>query len=180
MQRIVCWRFCAACLLSMILTAPLGAQRNQVDPLSPSQQEKIAEAGIAPDIRIGLYTQFLNEDAEIIGRLVNRRERGHFLAMDTLLQKFSALAEELSSNLDEYGERKADLRKSLKTLNQAVPRWEKLLKSLPDNSTIQISRNSAMESLSDLADQSKKLSADQDTYFKEHKKAKGQDREEPD
>ncbi len=179
MQRKMRWRLPAACLFSLILAAPLWAQRNRIEPLSPSQQEKIAEAGIAPDLRIGLYTKFLNEDAEIIRRLVNRRERGRVRAMDTQLQKFSALTDELASNLDEYGDRKADLRKSLKSLNEAVPRWKELLKSLPNENGFQISRSSALDSVNDLADQTKKITADQEAYFKEHKKAKGQQREEP-
>lgn len=173
------WRLPAACLFSLVLAGPLWAQRNQVDPLSPSQQDKIAEAGIDPDIRISLYTKFLNEDADIIRRLVNRREQGRGRAMDNQLQKFSALTDELASNLDEYGSRKADLRKSLKSLDESVPRWQELLKSLPNDNAFQISRNSALDSVKDLADQTKELTADQESYFKEHKKAKGQQRSEP-
>ena len=178
-QRMIRWRLPVACLFSLFLAGTLCAQRNQVEPLSPSQQEKIAEAGIDPDVRIGLYTKFLNDDAEVLRRLVNRREQGRGRAMDNQLQKFSALTDELASNLDEYGSRKADLRKSLKSLDEAVPRWQELLKSLPNDNAFQISRSSALDSVNDLAEQTKELTADQESYFKEHKKAKGQQREEP-
>lgn len=180
MQRTMRWRLAAACLFSLVLVVPLRAQRNQVDPLTPAQQDKIAEAGIDPDVRIHLYTKFLDDDADVIRRLVNRTERDRDFAMDRQLQKFSALLDELSSNLDEYGGRKADLRKSLKSLDEAVPRWQELIKGLPNRYAFQISRANAMDSLSDLADQTKELTADQRAYFKEHKKAKGQQRAEPD
>lgn len=181
-QRRVRRRLAAGLLLSSIAVGAAGAawaQRNPVDPLTPDQESKIAEAGIDPDARIALYTKFLNEDADVIGRLVHRTERGRDRMMDAYLQKFSALVEELSSNLDEYGGRKADLRKSLKALDESVPRWQQLVKGLPAGEAYEVSRADATDSLGDLADQARQLTADQQTYFKEHKKAKGQEREEP-
>jgi hypothetical protein len=173
-------RWLTACFLLTVMAVGMAwAQRNPVDPLTPDQQSKIAEAGIDPDARIGLYTKFLKDDADVIERLVHRTERGRDRMMDEYLQRFSALIEELSSNLDEYGDRKADLRKSLKTLDESVPRWQQLVKSLPAGEAYQVSRADATDSLSDLADQTRQLTADQQTYFKEHKKAKGQEREEP-
>jgi ABC-type transporter Mla subunit MlaD len=179
-QTTMRWRLPAAWLFSLVFCWPLFAQRNQIDPLTPAQQEKIAEAGIDPDARISLYTTFLNDDADIIQRLVNRTERGRDRAIDAQLQKFAALTDELSSNLDEYGDRKADLRKSLKSLDEAVPRWQQLLKRLPNTNAFQVSRDTALDSLNDLAGQTKQLTADQSAYFKTHKKAKGQERAEPD
>jgi hypothetical protein len=155
------------------------AQRNQGEILTQAQQDKIAEAGIFPDERIALYTKFVNEHAETIKNLSKRTEaaRGHRL--DQELEDFASLVDELSSNLDEYGGRMADIRKSLKGLNEDVPRWQELVKGLPNDSAIQISRDDATGALSDLAADVKQLTVKQEAYFKEHKDAKGQQREEP-
>ncbi len=157
----------------------LWAQRNQPEPLTEAQQEAIAEAGIDPAARIDLYVKYLNQRADTIKRLIPRPEAARGRRIDNELQNFSELIDELASNLDEYGGRKADLRKSLKPLNESIARWQTILKSLPDDPTYEISRNDSTDSVSDLADQAKKLTADQEEYFKEHKNAKGQQREEP-
>ena len=44
--------------------------------------------------------------------------------VDDELQDFTALMDELGDNLDVYSGRKADLRKSLKGLNEGVQRWQ--------------------------------------------------------
>ena len=172
-------RLLTALLFFLFLAGPVRAQREQTGPLTPAQQDQIAEAGIDPDARIALYTKFLNEHADTINGLSKRHESGRGRRLDSELESFSALIDELASNLDEYGGRKADLRKALKGLNESIPRWQQMLHSLPTNSAYSISRDDATDALNDLAGQTKKLTADQETYFKEHKKAKGQQREEP-
>ena len=170
-------------MILILLMLPLGAraqaQHSQGDILTADQQEKIAEAGIIPDERIALYTKFVNEHAETIKNLSKRTEaaRGHRL--DQELEDFASLVDELSSNLDEYGGRMADLRKSLKGLNEAIPHWQQIVENLPKDGAIQISRDDARGALKDLADDAKQLTAKQEAYFKAHKEAKGQQQEEP-
>lgn len=168
-----------AILLFLSAAHPLRAQRDQHETLTASQQEQIAEAGIDPNARIALYTKFTNEHAQTIEGLGKRHEAGRGRRLDGELQNFASLIDELSSNLDEYGDRKSDIRKALKGLNETLPRWQVILHGLPNDSAYEVSRNDAGDALSDLTDQTKKLTADQDAYFKEHKDAKGQDREEP-
>lgn len=168
-----------AILLVLGSSAYLSAQANQADPLTDAQQQAIAEAGIDPAARIDLYNKYINERADTIKRLIPRSESARDQRIDNELQAFSALIDELASNLDEYGGRKADLRKALKPLNESIARWQAILHQLPNDPVFEISRNDASDAVNDLAAQTKQLSADQDTYFKEHKDAKGQQREEP-
>lgn len=177
-------RLQAAILLSLLIAAPLAtpllAQRVKREPLTDAQQEQIAEAGIDPVARIGLYLKFINERADTIKGLIPRAHtaaRGSRL--DGELQDFAALADELGDNLDVYSDRKADIRKSLKPLSDSIERWQALFKALPSEPAFEISRRDAIESSSDLADQAKKLTADQTAYFDLHKDEKGQDRYEP-
>lgn len=166
-------------VLACLFAAPLLAQRDQPEILTDAQQQAIAEAGIDPAARIDLYTKYINERADTIKRLTPRSEAARDRRIDSELQAFAALVDELASNLDEYGGRKADLRKALKPLNDSIARWQSILHDLPNDPVFEISRNDASDATSDLAAQARQLTADQEQYFKEHKDAKGQEREEP-
>ena len=50
--------------------------------------------------------------------------------LDGELQDLTALMDELGTNLDVYSDRKADIRKALKALNDAAPRWLGILRTL--------------------------------------------------
>jgi len=169
------------CLLTAILcTLPACAQKDKREPLNENQIEQIREAGIDPDLRVSLYIKFLEERAETIKGLTNRgKSSARAKRIDDELQDFTALMDELGSNLDQYSERKADMRKSLKTLNDDCPKWHTILTALPGEPTFDVSRKEAIESNEDLTDQAKRLFAEQTAYFLIHKEDKGQQRAEP-
>ena len=115
----------------LLLTAPVSAQKERREPLSEAQVEQIRQAGIYPDVRVGLYTKFLNERADVIKGLTNRpRSAARSSRLDDELQDFTALMDELGSNLDTYSDRHADIRASLKPLPAAVERWLGILRAL--------------------------------------------------
>ena len=87
--------------------------------------------------------------------------------------------DELGSNLDQYGERKADMRKSLKPLTESTQRWLGVLNALPSEPGFDLSRKEAIDSGKDLADQTNQLLKQQTDYFNAHKDEKGQERAEP-
>jgi hypothetical protein len=162
------------------LAIPLLAQKEQRQPLTETQVDQIREAGIYPDDRIRLYTKFLDERVETIKGLT---PRGHSSArtkrVDNELQDLTALMDELGSNLDQYGERKADMRKSLRPLTESTQRWLEVLNALPTEPGFDLSRKEAIDSGKDLADQANQLLKEQTDYFNAHKDEKGQDRAEP-
>jgi hypothetical protein len=109
-----------------------AAQKEQRQPLTEPQIEQIREAGIDPDDRVRLYTKFLQERVDSIKGLTPRIHSGaRAKRVDDELQDLTALLDELGSNLDQFGERKADLRKSLKALNESAPHWLDFLHNLP-------------------------------------------------
>lgn len=169
-------------LLILFLFVPLLAlpQKQQRQPLTEAQVDQIREAGIYPDDRVKLYTKFVDQRVETIKGLA---PRGHSSArtkrVDNELQDLTALMDELGSNLDQYGERKADLRKSLKALTEAAPGWLSVLNALPSESGFEVSRKEAIDSGKDLADQATQLLQEQTGYFNAHKDESGQDRAEP-
>ena len=174
-------RVFSAVLFGLLAVAPLAAQVNtKQDPVTPDQQDQIAEAGIDPVARVDLFVKFVNERADTIRGLIKRAKspaRSQRLAGE--LQRFGALMDELGDNLDMYSQREADLRRSLKGLNEGVERWQGVLHDLPSEPGFDLSLKDARASAGDLAAQAKQLTASQEAYFKAHPDQKGQDRYEP-
>jgi hypothetical protein len=173
-------RLLVAVLLFTITCARSSAQKEQRQPLSEAQVEKIREAGIDPNERIQLYTQFLDERANTIKGLTSRaKSSSRAKRLDDELLDFTALMDELGSNLDQYSERNADMRVALKKLNDLAPKWVGILKALPGESGFDEARKEAIESGDDIVDESRRLLSEQTEYFLTHKEEKGQERAEP-
>ena len=100
-------RALAAVSLCILLAAPLCAQKQKREPLTDTQQEQIAEAGIFPAARIDLYVKFTSEHADTIRGLIKRAKGpARSRRIDDELQDFTALMDELGDNLDVYAGRK--------------------------------------------------------------------------
>jgi hypothetical protein len=167
-------------LVSLVAVAPLSAQKEKRDPLTPAEVEKIREAGINPDERIKLYTEFVNDHVDIVKGLTNRsKSAGRSKRLDDALQDVTALMDELGANLDVYSDRHADLRPSLRPLADASQHWLSSLKALAGEPGFDLSRKEAIESGQDLADQAERLLREQTDYFNLHKDERGQERAEP-
>jgi len=163
-----------------VLTQPLLAQKEKREPLTEAELEQIREAGVDPNLRVALFTKFLNEHADTIKGLTTRAKgpsRSHRL--DDELQDFTALMDELDDNLDVFSDRHADIRKSLKTLTQSTARWQGILHELAGDPVFDLARKEAIESGEDLSEQAKRMLAEQTAYFDLHKDEQGQDRAEP-
>ena len=174
------WRCGFVVALSLICAASSPAQKEKREPLTGPEIEQIREAGIYPDDRISLYTKFINEHADAIKALTPRAKSGaRVQKLDGELQDLTAFMDELGTNLDVYSDRKADIRKALKGLNEAAPRWLGILRALAGEPGFELSRKEAIESGEDLADQAKRLLTEQTDYFNMHKDEKGQERAEP-
>jgi hypothetical protein len=179
-------RILAAILLSFLIAspvliiAPLAAQSQNREPLTEAQQDQIAEQGIDPPARVALYVKFLDEHSDTIKGLITRAHTAaRVQRINGELEDFAALIDELGDNLDVYSERKADIRKSLKPLNEGIVRWQGVLHELPSEPGFELPLKEAFDSIGDLTDQAKEIASDQDAYFKAHPDEKNQDRAEP-
>jgi hypothetical protein len=166
--------------VSLLVTAPLAAQKDKREPLTEAQQDQIAEQGVDPAARVVLYVKFLSEHSDTIKGLITRAHTAaRAKRIDGELADFAALIDELGDNLDMYSERKADIRKSLKPLNEGIARWQGVLHALPSEPGFELSLKEALDSIGDLTDEAKEITSDQDAYFKAHPDEKNQDRAEP-
>jgi hypothetical protein len=173
-------RTLVAILLSLLIAAPLVAQKEKREPLTEAQQDQIAEAGIDPVARVDLYVKFLDDHSDTIKGLTTRAHTAaRIQRLNGELEDFAALIDELGDNLDVYSGRKADIRKSLKGLNEGIARWQAVLHGLPSEPGFELSLKEAFDSIGDLSDSAKQITADQEAYFKAHPDEKGQDRYEP-
>jgi hypothetical protein len=167
-------------LLCIASSVALSAQRQKRDALTPAQADKIREAGVFPAQRISLYTQYVDEHVDSIKALAGRAHTAAWAQhMDNELLDLTALMDELGSNLDEYSDRKADLRKSLKPLTKATQRWLSVLRALPTARTFDLARTDAIASAQDLVDDAAETLKEQEEYFNLHPDQGGQERAEP-
>jgi hypothetical protein len=164
-------------ILSLSIPSSLFAQHARTAALTDAEAEQVRETSIFPDERVKLFTKFLEERAAKIKDLTGRaRSAQRVLKLDDTLQDFTALMDETGSNLDQYSDRHSDIRKSLKVLTEATPRWLNILRVLPGENGFDLARKEAIESGEELADQATRLLHEQNDYFATHKDEKGQER----
>lgn len=157
-----------------------SAQKDHHDPLTEAQVEKIREAGIDPNVRVKLYTEYLNDHVNAVKSLSNRgKSDARAIRLDRELHDVATLIDELGSNLDQYSDRHADMRLALKVLADESARWLTTLKALAGEAPFDLSRKEAIEAGEDLTDQAQRLLREQTEYFAVHKDEKGQERAEP-
>ena len=171
--------FFSRLLFSLTLSscAVLYGQHTRTAALTETEVEEVREAAVFPEERVKLYTKFLDERADKIKSLINRPKSGQrVLKLDDWLQDFTALMDEMGDNLDQYGDRHSDIRKALKPLTEATPRWLNILRALPGEPGFDLARKEAIESGEDLNDHAKRLLSEQNDYFATHKDEKGQER----
>jgi hypothetical protein len=170
----------AAVLLSLFTALQAHTQKNQREPLTDAESQQIAEAGIDPNARVKLYIQFIDEHVDAIKGLTNRiQSETRSKRLDNALQDFTALLDELDSNLDTFSDRHADIRVALKPLSEAAPRWLGIVRALAGEPGFDESRKEAIETCDEMADEAKRLLSEENEYFKQHPDEKGQDRAEP-
>ena len=172
--------FIGAIAVSLVPSTCALAQKDRHDTLTEAQVEKIREAGIDPNERVKLYTQYVSGHVNSVKALTNRGKsdaRAHRL--DQELQDVAKLMDELGSNLDEYSDRHADMRPALKILAEQSQQWLRTLRALAGENEFDLSRKEAIEAGEDVADQAQRLFTEQTTYFEAHKDERGQERAEP-
>ncbi len=171
--------FTALLLLTSLFSLPpaLPGQRIKTASLNEKEVEEIRESAVFPAERIKIYTRIIEERAAVIKSLTGRTKSSQrVLKLDATLQDFTALMDEMGSNLDQYSDRHSDIRRGLKPLTEAMPRWLSILRTLPGESGFDLARKEAIESGEELSDQATRLLHEQEEYFATHKDEREQER----
>ena len=164
-------------LLLGCAVTPSIAQHKRVGELTETEVEQVREAAVFPVERLTLYTKFLNDRAAKIKDLTNRpKSSQRVLKLEDALEDFTALMDEVGSNLDQYSDRHSDIRKALKPLSEVMPKWLTILRGVPGESGFDLSRKEAIEAGEELSGEAERLLKEQETYFATHKDEKDQER----
>jgi hypothetical protein len=161
----------------LLAAVPALAQRPRVSSLTDAEVEQVREAAIYPIERVNLYTKFLADRAAKIKDLTNRPKTSQrVLKLEDALEDFTAMMDEMGSNLDQYSDRHSDIRKALKPLTEAMPKWLTILRAVPGEMGFDLSRKEAIEAGEGLAGDAERLLKEQEAYFATHKDEKEQER----
>lgn len=151
---------------------PAQTQKAADESLSEGEVEQLREAAYIPSDRLAVFVKLLDTRTTAITMLLAKPRRpGREDDLHDLLAQFTAIADELNDNLDDYGPRHRDLRKQLPKLLEATERWSTALKSPPENDNYNVSRRLALEAVRDVREETTRLIEEQRTYFAAHPEA---------
>ncbi|AXC12575.1 hypothetical protein ACPOL_3282 [Acidisarcina polymorpha] len=160
----------------LVLTPVLAHSQAKGDPLNDAEVDQVREVADQPVERIKLYMKFISQRTDAIQELVgDTKTQNTATKLHNLLEEYTRLVDELQDNLDSYDSTHSDVRKALKELVPASEKWLIALSKPPADQSYDFSRKTAMEAGQSLAEQAKKLQADQIKWFAEHKKDKEKD-----
>ena len=154
--------------LTLSLALSIHAQGKE-DALTQAEIEKLRDTNRLPDDRVMVFVKFLDERTESIRALVSKTRRpGREEDIHDALEQFISIADSLEDNLNEYGPRHRDIRKSLPKLLRAIDRWSSVIKSPAEDEAYNVSRKLALEAIRDLREDTEHLIEDQKTWFAAH------------
>jgi hypothetical protein len=141
--------------------------------LSEGEIEQLREAAYFPADRVGVFMKLLDERNKAIQDLfAHPRKPGREQDTHDLLEQFTAIADELNDNLDDYDTGHRDIRKVLPKLIDATERWSSNLKQPPENQAYDLARKLALEAIRDIREEATHLVEDQKAWFAAHPPSK--------
>lgn len=162
----------ASLLFCYIIPPPVRAQTRE-SALSDGEVEKLRETADEPALRVLAFISFLNQRTAAIEKLTaGKRRPGREEDLHEMMDQITSIANDLDDNLDDYGTRHHDIRKSLPKLTAAAERWASILKGPVENSLYEVSRKLALESITDVREAATKLLPEQQAYFLAHPPSK--------
>ena len=167
------------CGLALLLIPGSQAQQHK-DPLTEAQADQVREFGDRPNDRIKLYLKFVEERVAAIRELsVDSHENNRPAELRAKYEEFTRLTDELADNIDSYTTDHADVRKALKAVMEACPKWPDVLRKAPTDPAYEFVRRTALDAALSTVEDSKKLLTEQETYFAAHKDEAGKNGKAP-
>ena len=176
----VCGRcFALVFLCAVVFICPAWSQRH--DPLNPDEIDQLRETAVEPEKRMKLFVAFARarlvalEQMRSDPKTTDRAQQTH-----RLLEEFLNIYDELNDNLDNFEDRKADLRKAMKAVIEGDTEFQAKLRALKDDpraskqeaAQYQFILSNAIESVDNSVEDHRKTAAEQEQYWRTHKKEK--------
>jgi hypothetical protein len=167
-------------LLFLTLT-PLGAAQRREDPLTQPEIDQLRDTAVEPELRMKLYVQFARSRLVALEQMRSdpkTTDRAH--QTHNMLADFVAVYNELNDNLDNFVERRSDLRKALKWVVDGDTEFQAKLRALKDDARTtpqeaaeyQFVLSDAIESVDNGAEDHRKLLNEEQEAWKHKKKGK--------
>jgi predicted nucleic acid-binding Zn-ribbon protein len=167
-------------LLFVTLT-PFSAAQRREDPLTQPEIDQLRDTAVEPELRMKLYVQFARtrlvslEQMRSDPKTTDRAHQTH-----NMLADFVAVYNELNDNLDNFDERRSDLRKALKWVMEGDTEFQAKLRALKDDARTtpqeaaeyQFVLSDAIESVDNGAEDHRKLLTEEQEAWKHKKKGK--------
>ena len=158
-------------LCGFLLHGPASAQARE-GVMSDGEIESLRDAAYIPADRIVAYENILDtRSARVDALLKGRRHVSFEQDLHELLDQFSAIADELNDNLDEYRASHRDIRQALPKLEGELDRWSKALEATPQNPGDKVIRKLAVDAVEDVRQQVKEMRPELEAYFTAHPEA---------
>lgn len=166
-------------LLLAAAVVPSVAQKR--DPLTENESDQIRELAQEPDKRVKLLLKFIQARMATIEQMEGdpRLAAGRGKQVHDLLEDFTSMIDELDDNIDDYTEKKSDIRKSLKDVIDAHTAFQTKLKALKEQKTpakefseYNFVLQNAAEAVNSSLDNARQALQDMETALKEEKKKK--------
>jgi len=162
---------------------PLAAQLGGREPLNEKEIDELREVAQEPDKRLKLMVEFARARLAAIDRLRGeaRLAAGRGTQVHDLLEDFTKLVDEMGDNIDDYVDRKYDLRKALKFVIEGDTEFQLKLRTLKEQGAGAGAKagsetgdytfvlQNAIEAVNLSLDDSRKLLEEQETAFKDTK-----------
>lgn len=160
---------------------PLGAAQRREDPLTQSEIDQLRDTAVEPELRMKLYVQFARSRLVALEQMRSdpkTTDRAH--QTHNMLADFVAVYNELNDNLDNFVERRSDLRKALKWVVDGDTEFQAKLRALKDDARTtpqeaaeyQFVLSDAIESVDNGAEDHRKLLNEEQEAWKHKKKDK--------
>jgi hypothetical protein len=164
-----------AVLALQALSCSAYAQRGQAS-LTEGEIEQLRDSAYVANDRVLVFIKLIDIRIKALQDMYAKPRRpGREQDTHDLFEQFSALADELNDNLDDYGPRHRDIRKALPKLVEATERWATIARTPPDNATYNVARKIALEAIHDLREAATQMIDEQKTWFAAHPPPKKED-----
>jgi predicted nucleic acid-binding Zn-ribbon protein len=173
-------RFISGIFLLALMVILSPAQRRS-DPLTQAEIDQLRDTAVEPELRMKFYVQFARarlvalEQMRSDPKITDRPKRTH-----QMLEDFLSVYDELNDNLDNFEERKSDLRKALKAVIEGDTEFQAKLRALQDDARssreevaeYRFILGNAIESVDSNTEDHRRFLAEQEELWKHKKKGK--------
>ncbi len=157
-----------AAVAVVFLCGVTHAQRHSA-ALSEAEEEQVRDAAADPADRVNVYRTIIDKRVQRIQDiLANTRAQGRREDIRDSMDQIAGLTDELQDNLEEYDHAHRDLRKPLPKLQDALLRWESVLKQPPEDQSYALTRKLALEAVQDVKAEVGEMIPAEQAYFKAH------------